>query len=210
MTLCRICVNFTSDWQKNHKQPNFIQILERFVSSSSSALISHYNYNIYREEESLKFSKTHLNCLIISIQSHIYVILIIKNEMMKKCGTIMTDSRPHGRGSVCCSVVHTPSLCFAVLQSTPCLPSLNTWWSSPTWPSTWRLSGTLGAKRWSWPRRLKTNDTRPQPQLVGREKTSTRGTWGHWFKLYQTHLNTERRHEASLCFWCLCQLCRWD
>lgn len=90
-------------------------------------------------------------------------------------------------------VVHTLSLCFAVLQSTPCLPSSNTWWFSPTWPSTWLLSGTLGAKRWSWPRRPKTNDTKPQPQLVGQEKTSTRTLFEH----YLTHLNTERHHVDS-------------
>lgn len=48
---------------------------------------------------------------------------------------------------------------LSALQSTPCSPSLSTWWCSPTWPSTWRPSGTSGLKRWWWLRHQKTSTT---------------------------------------------------
>lgn len=62
-------------------------------------------------------------------------------------------------------------------------PSLcsNTWWSSPTWPSTWRPSGTSAAKRWWWPLLLKTNATKTQHKDSSWRQTILKVTEkNHW------------------------------
>ncbi len=92
--------------------------------------------------------------------------------------------------------------CLSVLQSTPCSPSSSTWWSSPTWPSTWRPSGTLAAKRWSWPRRLKTNDTEERPHLWTFQKKVKRNPpdW-KWSKLCDVSEHTKASRSLSNMMW---------
>lgn len=65
----------------------------------------------------------------------------------------------------CKTFIHV-SLCWQVTLFLPCL---NIWWSSPTWPSTLRLCGTLRARRLRlFPRQItKTSDQSPVGWMLG-------------------------------------------
>lgn len=85
----------------------------------------------------------------------------------RKCHDLHSDAALQTGDGVKAVILHRccnsdTDLSALSLQSTPCSPSSSTWWSSPTSPSTLRLSGTLAAKSWSWPRRWYDTELRPE------------------------------------------------